>query len=276
MPQNLHSIKNIHKYFGTTGSKPVAVLCDNSNIYVCKYDRRRGDDPRLNEYLGACLLRCCGIPTPDIAWVRIDTAHNPNKNAVEDFFLSDICFGSLYLPNTSDFHEIIEDRSITDLKNINRIDLLQISLFDLWVSHQDRTQENCNLLVGAYENEAKERIIAIDNASIFNFEFGEHQSLQPLRYEQSMLSSTQLKILYREDKVVFSDAKIAIEIWQNGIHNCIKTVDNILKQIEVVLDTDVIHLKNWVLDELCAQSHLERVEKLFYNYLSQTFPNQIL
>jgi hypothetical protein len=271
MVHKLHSIKNIHKYFGTTGSKPVGVLCDDGNIYVCKYDRRRGDDPRLNEYLGTCLLQCCGIPTPNMAWVQIGIEHNPDKNAVEDIFLNDICFGSLYLPNTADFHEILEDRNITDLKYINRIDVLKIALFDLWASHQDRNQENTNLLVGVYENSAKERIIAIDNASIFNFEFGERNSLKPLQYEQSMLSSVHLKVLYADEESVFFDAEIAVKLWQNGVQNCIKIIDNILAELHISLDTDTELLKEWIVEKLCAENHLKAVEKQFYEYLSQTF-----
>lgn len=158
--KQLHSIKKIEKTYNT-GEEPVLVACNDHNSYICKYTRYSGSANKLVcELMGAVFAKAWMLNTPDIAIVKVKHEHVP-YNMSGSFFSKPI-LGSLQQPNVVDITPTTIPL-ITPSKKLCR-QLMQIALFDLWLSNEDRNANNANLMYDMVNDD----IIAIDYGCCFN------------------------------------------------------------------------------------------------------------
>lgn len=163
----LNSITNIQQEhcYQTRGSKPVRVLCDDLNYYVCKYAIGRGFPTLLfNEYIAACFLKIWKLPVPDFGFVQIKTEH-VKQTGLPFHFFEKPCFGSLYLGELMEVDKFFLSEPL--LKNVGEegiFHFLKIALFDIWMCNEDRHFENLNLLYNLKKND----FVPIDHAFCFN------------------------------------------------------------------------------------------------------------
>lgn len=158
--KRLYSIKNIEKTY-STGEEPVLVACNDHNSYICKYSRYSGSANKLVcELMGAIFAKSWKLNTPEIAIVKVNREHVP-YNMSGSFFSKPI-LGSLQQPNVVD----ITPATIPLISPSEKLcrQLMQIALFDLWLSNEDRNANNANLMYDMVNDD----IIAIDYGCCFN------------------------------------------------------------------------------------------------------------
>ncbi len=158
--KQLHSIKGIDKTYNT-GEEPVLVACNDHNSYICKYSRYSGSANKLVcELMGAVFAKQWRLNTPEIAIVKVKHEHVPyNMNGS---FFSKPILGSLQQPNVVD----ITPATIPLIYPSDKLcqQLMQIALFDLWLSNEDRNANNANLMYDM----VRDNLIAIDYGCCFN------------------------------------------------------------------------------------------------------------
>lgn len=158
--KQLHSIKNIEKTYNT-GEEPVLVACNDHNLYICKYTRYSGSANKLVcELMGAVFAKSWMLNAPEIAIVKVSQEHVP-YNMSGSFFSKPI-LGSLQQNNVVDITPATIPL-ITPSEKLCR-QLIQIALFDLWLSNEDRNANNANLMYDMVRDD----IIPIDYGCCFN------------------------------------------------------------------------------------------------------------
>ena len=144
-----------------TGDRPVLVLCSDGYHYICKYKLPGGAANKLaNELIGGQFARLWRINTPPVSLITNDSiiwesgsvSHDPSAHLL----------GSRMLENVCDLNEMNCDQVKVVTRTLKQI--LIIALFDLWLSNEDRTCNNYNLLYDLRQDS----IVSIDYAGIFN------------------------------------------------------------------------------------------------------------
>ncbi len=166
---------------GTTGHHPVQFVCNDGNIWFCKYvldvEDLHQTDLLYYELIGTTLLRQLGIATPDVAFVKVmPESFTPDQipNNAKEMVPGVVAFGSKRM-----FGDVVDDlvqyRTPSDFNKLKNPEvLLRIALFDLWVANMDRGkdlefigkpgQHNFNLLTSPVPG--GHRLVPIDHASI--------------------------------------------------------------------------------------------------------------
>lgn len=158
--KQLYSIKVIEKTYNT-GEEPVLVACNDHNSYICKYTRYSGSANKLLcELMGAVFAKAWSLNTPEIAVVKVKQEHVPYN--MSGAFFSKPILGSLQQSNVVDITPATIPL-ITPNEKLCR-QLMQIALFDLWLSNEDRNTNNANLMYDM----VNDNIIAIDFGCCFN------------------------------------------------------------------------------------------------------------
>jgi hypothetical protein len=162
----LNSIQTADRIFDTN-TRPVLIMCDDMNDYVCKYATNSGSSNRLFcEYLAASFLKLWNLKIPDFAFVKINRDHIPPEWQINGYYFDKICFGLRYNRTYVDVTKVQEViRQEQRQLYTNRLDLLKIGLFDIWISNEDRNHNNYNLLIDVIN---ERNFIPIDHEAIFN------------------------------------------------------------------------------------------------------------
>lgn len=158
--KQLYSIKNIEKTYNT-GEEPVLVACNDHQSYICKYTRYSGSANKLVcELMGAIFAKTWMLHTPEIAVVKVRREHVPHNMSGSYFSIP--VLGSQQQQNVVDITPATIPL-VTPSEKLCR-QLLQIALFDLWLSNEDRNANNANLMYDM----VNDNIIAIDYGCCFN------------------------------------------------------------------------------------------------------------
>ena len=229
--QTLNTIEEIHRVIKSV-DKPVDVTCNDFENYICKY---RNTDSLLKEYLASCLLHRWQIPTPEIAFVWVKPEHVPEryKRTVKAHFLNKPCFGSKYYDQTIEVNQslVALGNDAAEVRKIqNRLDLLRIGLFDLWLANDDRKQGNYNLLLVPNEP-SKFYLNAIDHSACFhNGGIGEY-TLNLLTSEESVLTSDVCRLLYARSTVIHKQADTVLKRFPTDVHKSVDSLPEILANL---------------------------------------------
>jgi hypothetical protein len=160
----------------TDGHAPIAFVCNDLNIYYCKYlnSLKKEEITCLAyEVVAHKLLKALNILTPEIAAVTI-AENTLNKKEIKHnkrLRAGDVCFGSKEVQNATEVQSLAQVKTKSEFNKIlNPTDIIKIAIFDLWVNNSDRGRNfgegfNYNLLLEPQEN--KYKLLAFDNAFIF-------------------------------------------------------------------------------------------------------------
>ncbi|XWW46644.1 hypothetical protein JYG30_04055 [Fibrella sp. USSR17] len=268
--QQRHSIEAIHKVI-MTNDRPVLVSCDDFNDYLCKY---KHPERQFNELLAWGFLKEWGIPVPDACLVNIKPEHISDEalraGARHAFFERPV-FGSLYSQYSREV-----DNSLTALRNSpkdihkvkNRIDLLRIALFDLWMTNEDRNGNNYNLLLVPVEP-SKLFIHAIDQAACFNSGNAGQYPLSPLTEDDSVLSTDFCQTLYANSPAFEDDSQIVLAEFRQKIGLCNKSLPKILTFVPSSWGINIVERQRWLLENLFDDSWLRQTEEQFREYIQR-------
>ena len=156
----LESVKAIEQQY-RTGEEPVLVMCSDMNAYICKYMRSSAAAYKLAcELIGTRMATAWQLETPDIAFVRIKSAHWAGRFAQHS--LSAPSLGSKKMEGVVD----VTPSTYGDVASTTAMlrQLMKIALFDFWVANEDRNANNANLMYDV----AREQLVSIDYGCIFN------------------------------------------------------------------------------------------------------------
>ncbi len=162
----IKSISEVNYCYQTQGSRPVRILCDDLEYYVCKYYTGNSGPAYalFNELFAASLLKIWEIPAPDYAIITVEKDHILNTGYPYHYFKYP-CFGSKFQSNAKEVDKIFMGMQKSKISNFNTAyTYLLIALFDMWLSNEDRHNENFNLLFDIHNSS----FIPIDHVCIFN------------------------------------------------------------------------------------------------------------
>ena len=199
-----HSIKSIKKQFNT-GEEPMLVKCSDLNEYICKYMRSLSTPYKLVcEVIGAELAYEWGLKIPMFALIKIHPEHWTPFITIN---LSAPAFGSQLQKSvidiTSSWDNVIQTSSYLQLQ------LLNIALFDIWVSNEDRNWNNANLMYDTASN----GLIVIDHGCILNTATFDYK-LSLLTENESILYSNLAHVILKDISTELSE-KFLLELKAN-------------------------------------------------------------
>lgn len=267
--QNLHSISPINHCYQTYGSRPVRVLCNDLENYVCKY-YTGGSGPAytlFNEVLAASFLKIWQLPVPDFALVTIAKKHMEELGFPYHYF-DDSCFGSRFMDNYKEVDKVFMGMPKSRFKNPETAKgYVMIALFDIWLCNEDRNHNNFNLL---YHPE-KNHFVPIDHVNIFNgLNIDKHPYL--ISENESILSSPLFRLFFygslQPDHEIFrSDIE---KTFKRHIKHCEKNLPQILSSLpgQWRLDLPFIseRLEFFFSEKWVTKSLNHFFELFYYNY----------
>lgn len=230
----------------TDGHSPMKFLCDDGNIYYCKYRtqfKKEELDCLVYELVCQALLKDLNIPTPDVAFAEIqDKSFDKSKLVANKRYIKPgiVCFASKEAVTTSlitGIQDISGKRDLNEFENV--YDLLKIAIFDMWVDNVDRgrgSAENYNLLMQSYllEDEESKRIhyksrwLAFDHA----FCFGGINNIR--MFNEMMLPSAYGKLIeseYFNGVKKYYQHEICEQVIENFISLCRNNVETIVNDV---------------------------------------------
>ena len=248
--KRLKSIQSIIKKYDTQGSSPVLIMANDLNQWVCKY---RDVNQLFNELLAYQFAKIWQINIPEGAFIEIDYEKHikplEDKRGLERRFFERECFGSLFLQNAIEVNKtILTDKDIIRrIKNKN--DLLKIALFDIWLSNEDRTFNNYNLLLQAIKG-GFSTLYIIDNTEIFNSSMAYDQSMELITQGDSVLNSDLATFIFKNDTETVREMNDLLKEFPIFTKNCQDNLQSILNQVP----------QKWHID---LQSHKTKIDIIF-------------
>ncbi len=242
--EELHSITEIKQEdcYETKGSRPVRVLCNDLNYYVCKYHSDKGFPFTLfNEYLAVCFLKIWKLQVPEFAFVRIKREHIHQINYPYHYF-ENICFGSKYMGEFKEVDKLFLETPRIRKENINARDtFLRIGLFDIWLCNEDRHYENFNLMY----NLKSDQFVPIDHVCCFNSLTLDKEPYL-ISTNESILSTPFLSRFFsRTLQTNNNEIRLkVIEEFNFNVNRCHEELDNILANMPLAWESNVTYLKS--------------------------------
>lgn len=241
-----------------TNTRPILIHLNDYefNLYVVKHSNGRIPASKLaNELIASFFLKIWGIKTPDSAFVQVNTNHldSLDKSLVQPSYFKIPCWGTHFYQESTEFLQFFNQTESWERKKfVNPLDLLKIALFDLWVSNDDRTSNNPNILVVA-EKEGFE-FLAIDHEAIFNGNNLEKGLYELNLYDSLIYHPAVKRILGKKmnnqailDEIL-TDAKTSILECEENIPLILSFIPNEwgldVKDLELLLKDNLFNL-NW-------------------------------
>ncbi|MGK6352232.1 HipA family kinase [Parapedobacter sp. DT-150] len=253
------SVSSISRAIETGGSRPVVVMADDFEEYLCKYD---SNSKLINEYCALCFLGAWGIPHLPGAFVKILPEHiNPEiiSNRTQPHHFNKPIFGLRYQNEVIDVSNLMVGLkgNYRELgKYQSRTIFLKIALFDLWLANTDRSVNNYNLLVQPKSDRFE--IVPIDHTEIFDgCRLG--QQIAQLTPEDSILYADLAHVLLYNPKKIAKEANTILDNFPTFVSNCGGMLSTIIaampvawcadkKQLEYQIRSAVIESKTWLAD----------------------------
>jgi hypothetical protein len=256
------SIEEI-KHAKDTGRKPVVVSCDDFNDYLCKYSETNGSTHLMTEWISIHAAQCAGLNIPPFGLIDVSPEHYPNRadvSVLPNANFNTPLFGSKYLMDAKEV-----DKSVVLLfqsaREKNKIwkkrSLLEIALFDLWISNEDRNHGNYNLLV-TNRNDTYEWVV-IDHGEAFNSNSAMKFGLSTLTYNDSILQSELYHLIFQKPR------------------NFAQKIDQILIDFERYIEDAKVNVISWIdsaPDEWGVDKEAWKVF-LVENWLTDDWTNQV-
>lgn len=264
--QRLYSIAEItmDDCYQTGGSKPIRVFCNDYNYYICKYSQGPGPAYSLfNEFIAGYYLRIWHLPVPDFKIVQINREHILQIGLAYHNFERP-CFGSQFNNRLIETDKFLVKFSFSkkDLDNL-LLSFLKISLFDIWLSNDDRNFMNMNFLYDSATN----KFVPIDHVMIFN---GQNIDKEPylISAEDSILTSPLCEHLFsRTLQQNLQDLRSIVESdFDRNIAECHANLEQILSDLpdEWRIDHEFVRSR---LPLFFSESWIENCKSTFNTYL---------
>lgn len=236
-------------------------------MYVCKHALNGNSVNLICEYLAASFLKLWELPVPDFCFIEVDYEHVRHLGLQKRNF-EKTCFGSRF---SKHFIELTLYNNKPDFRknsanSANKLNLLKIALFDLWLANEDRGN-NLNLLLDV---NAGYNFIPIDHGAVFNSR--EFNNSITLLTENECLTDTDL-MWYLYPKRDFS--KEDILNLKNYFYlctlKCKQNFDEILKFIPSDWHSDLKTVTDKIENEVFSETWRDTVFDAFLAYINSPF-----
>jgi hypothetical protein len=264
MIKNLQSIEQVEKVFDT-GDKPLLIHCTDLEFYVSKYNSTAGTANLLfREFMTASFLKLWALQVPDFAIVTLQPHHNPTNGRYINNAMP--CFGSMYNNEYRELDAFINEVSQAQRGRFNNtFDLLKITLFDYWVSNEDRNHNNYNLMLKMEDKSYQ--FIPIDGGAVFHTG-NQNRENHTLSIEESLISSPLFQNLIIAETSFNAEIIANLkEIYYFYIQRCKSQLQNIINDVpeewQISKPAEAINLDiflfnpNWI--EECWTTFLEHL-----------------
>ena len=266
--KRVKSIQPIIKRYDTQGSRPIQIMGDDLNQWVCKY----GDVQKLfNELLAYEFAKLWDIKIPESALIEIDYNKHvqtfSDKKGLDRRFFERECFGSCFLEGTIDVNKSMLGNKEIVRRIKNKDDFLKISLFDIWLSNEDRNCGNYNLLLKTIEGGGGYTLLyIIDNADIFNSSMAYTQGLMDITEEDTLLNSELAVLLFKKDTQIVKKVDSLLSLFPSFVESCKKELSNIYQQIPQKWNINISQYETKI-NELFSENWLNICDKNFRTYI---------
>lgn len=261
-------LKTIHKpdEIYLTAGNPLLVTCNDLEYWICKHSR--DSSKLLNELLGSFFASTWDLKTPQISLINVQIEHIPNNIQGLNFKIPS--FGSKYINSSKEVDATIlpmfEDASFRR-KVKNKNDFLFISLFDIWLSNEDRNHNNSNLLIDfSLPNEIY--FTVFDHDSIFN-----SNSLKSGLYQinnfESLINTKLTNILFRKGTNLVNVVDNLVEKFYLCVKKCEENLTGNLELIPTEWGIDIELLENNLRKNLFTQEWIESCENNFRTLIQE-------
>ena len=213
----------------TSGSKPLRVLCDDFNYYICKYFRGVGPAYSLfNEFIASRFLSISKIEAPEFALVNLNSHHAKVANLPKICFEIP-CYGSRKMDHVQEVDSFFSGLSFSSAKaSYAGYTFLQVALFDIWLSNEDRRHDNFNMLF----DYSHYKFIPIDHVQIFN---GNNLDKEPelITFDESIINSMLFVKLF--SRILHDEIQglrlQTINHFKQNCHKCYENLPDILQTL---------------------------------------------
>jgi hypothetical protein len=265
--QTIHQATKVYD----TGAKPLLVTCDDLHDWVLKHNET---SKLINEILGSKFAEIWGLDTPGICLINTQDEHIPQNKSLQIRNFRKLCFGSFYLESSIHVDKsstsIFEEHSFRK-KIRQKEDLLLIGLFDIWLSNEDRTHNNSNLLLNITDI-SNYRFCVFDHGEIFNsgnLKYG----LAQITEDESIINTDLASILFKKGTKLDTAVNNIVETFYLCVSECEKVLTSIISLIpsEWEIDTELLEEnlrkqlfnEKWLKD--CIISFRSFIQIKFYN-----------
>lgn len=225
----------------TKGSGPLRVLGNDGNIYYAKSTVYSTKHELINEIICSYLTKIWGLKSPDIVLLKFSNniiqkykeSGKVLSSRYNDEKFDDLFFGSKEIQNQTEIESYF--RSIPTKKDFNLfdspLDIIKISVFDMWIGNKDRKQENPNILL-SISDDLKFNFIPIDHAAAFSYvsNYNSLKTIQLFLEEKNKI----INVAFKSSIVKFANKSDIValehEILEN-IENSLLNLDFIFEQI---------------------------------------------
>ena len=264
--KRLKCILPIIDRYNTKGSQPILVMGEDFNQWVCKY---RDINKLFNELLAYEFAKLWDIKIPESALIEIDYNKHvqtfSDKKGLERRFFDKECFGSCFLEGTLDVNKSMLGNKEIVRRIKNKDDFLKISLFDIWLSNEDRNRGNYNLLLKTIEG-GYTLLYIIDNTEIFNSSTAYREGLTDITEQDTVLSSELAVLLFKKDTQIVKKVDTLLSLFPSLVESCKKELSNIYQQIPQSWNINISQYEPNI-NELFSKNWLNICERNFRTYI---------
>lgn len=266
--KRVKSIQTILKRYDTQGSSPIIIMGDDLNQWVCKY---RDVQKLFNELLAYEFAKLWNICIPESALIEIDYDKHvqtfSEKKGLDRRFFERECFGSCFLEEALDVNKSMLGNKEIVRRIKNKDDFLKISLFDIWLSNEDRNCGNYNLLLKTIEGGGGYTLFyIIDNTEIFNSSMAYTQGLMDITEEDTVLNSELAVLLFKKDTQIVKKMNTLLSLFPSFVGSCKKELSNIYQQIPQKWNINISEYDPKI-NELFSKNWLDICERNFRTYI---------
>lgn len=266
--KRVKSIQPILKRYDTQGSSPILIMGDDLNQWVCKY---RDVQKLFNELLAYEFAKLWNICIPESALIEIDYDKHvqtfSEKKGLDRRFFERECFGSCFLEEALDVNKSMLGNKEIVRRIKNKDDFLKISLFDIWLSNEDRNCGNYNLLLKTIEGGGGYTLFyIIDNTEIFNSSMAYTQGLMDITEEDTVLNSELAVLLFKKDTQIVKKMNTLLSLFPSFVGSCKKELSNIYQQIPQKWNINISEYDPKI-NELFSKNWLDICERNFRTYI---------
>jgi hypothetical protein len=262
------SIENVTIVFHTNGSQPILVLCGDLSYYVCKYPKGKPTYELFNEFIIAHFAKFWGLNIPDFDLVNVKKEHIPDEvlsNRIQRHYFEHSCFGSQKLEQVIEVnHEFLNGDDKKEIEKIQKFDLLKIALFDIWLSNEDRNQNNYNLLLSSIQN--RYIFYVIDHVSCFNSN-NLDKGIYLITEEDSIISSPLCVNLLKGDNLLEEEIQKLKQNFPIFVQDCREKLSSSLSRLPTDWGIDIAKIENVLLNSLFSESWINEVFNTFEQFV---------
>lgn len=269
--KHLHSIEQIEPHHVLqTNCRPLIVHTNELNDYLVKYVKGNVSANMLaREFIAAEFCKLWGIKFPEYALVTIKDEHLSSKLGIGITKFQMPGFGTLYDNRLKELDRFFEEMSSYQSNKIsNPDDFLTIAFFDIWMSNDDRSLNNYNLMIKSSEDGYQ--FCAIDHGAVFHTGNQDKENY-PITLQDSLLNSPLLLNLFTKKQLFDNQTHEEFKkTWYICTTRCKEKYHEIIDTIPDHWNINKQELNNQLEDFMmndgwfnnCWQTYLEFLERI--------------